>query len=139
MTEPHNVESATLHQIEVDRPNDVKHANEKVEGPNQPDPGGSASDPPEMRPVETMPPLRRQAWTLARSLADFVADGLKTVTAEQYHERLTICDACPDRRANRCLKCGCRLSLKARGRAFKCPAEKWPAVEDSMVENSAEE
>jgi uncharacterized protein DUF6171 len=75
------------------------------------------------------PPLVRQAWNLARSLADFVADGCKTVTAEEYQSRLEICDSCDHRRSNRCMKCGCRLSLKAQGRAFKCPAGKWPAVE----------
>lgn len=75
------------------------------------------------------PSLARQAWNLARSLADFVADGCKTVTPEQYQARLEICDGCDHRRGNRCMKCGCRLSLKAQGRAFKCPSDKWPAVE----------
>lgn len=74
------------------------------------------------------PPLHRQAWNLARSLAGFVADGLKTVTKDQYHRRLEICDACSHRRKNRCLACGCRLSLKARGRVFKCPKKKWPTA-----------
>ena len=74
------------------------------------------------------PSLSRQAWNLARSLADFAADGFKTVTEDQYRERLEICDTCDHRRGNRCLKCGCRLSLKACGRAFKCPLNKWPKV-----------
>jgi len=71
------------------------------------------------------PPLAEQAWNLARSLADFLADGCQTVTAGDYRRRLEICDPCDYRRGNRCLKCGCRLSLKARGRAFKCPLGKW--------------
>jgi hypothetical protein len=75
------------------------------------------------------PPLMRQAWNLAQSLADFVADGCRTVTEDQYRERLEICDACSFRRDNRCMKCGCYLSLKARGRAFGCPAGKWPRPE----------
>lgn len=80
-------------------------------------------------PTPPKPPrLARQVWNLAQSLADFVADGCKTVTKEQYALRLEICDACDQRRASRCMKCGCRLTLKARGRAFKCPAEKWPAI-----------
>ena len=79
-------------------------------------------------PNKEMPSLARQAWNLARSLADFVVDGCKTVSADQYRERLEICDACDYRRNNRCTKCGCRLSLKAQGRAFKCPEAKWPAV-----------
>ncbi len=73
-----------------------------------------------------MPPLREQAWNLVRSLADFVADGCKTVSEDQYRQRLEICDGCDQRRGNRCRQCGCRLSLKARGRAFRCPLSKWP-------------
>jgi len=43
-------------------------------------------------------------------------------------QRLEICDTCDQRRRGRCLKCGCRLRLKARGRAFKCLLGKWPKV-----------
>ncbi len=75
---------------------------------------------------QKMPPLARQAWNLIRSLADFVADGCTTVDAEQYRRRLEICDTCERREGNRCAVCGCRLSLKARGRAFRCPLGKWP-------------
>ena len=71
------------------------------------------------------PSLPRQAWNLARAMADFAADGFHTVTAEEYRRRLTICDTCERRRGNRCLVCGCRLALKARGRAFRCPLGKW--------------
>jgi hypothetical protein len=81
------------------------------------------------RPQGRFPPLHRQAWNLARSLAEFLADGCKTLTEEQYLARLDVCDSCDQRRDNRCLKCGCRLSLKARGRAFKCPLAKWPSVD----------
>lgn len=72
------------------------------------------------------PPLGRQAWNLTRSLAAFVADGCRTVSERQYRRRLETCDGCDRRRGNRCLECGCRLSLKARGRAFACPLGKWP-------------
>lgn len=82
------------------------------------------------------PPLKRQLWNLAESLAAFVADGLKTVSKEQYEARLKICDACDQRRDNRCLKCGCNLSLKARGRAMKCPLDKWPEGESTPKSNS---
>lgn len=72
------------------------------------------------------PPLHREAWNLARALADFVADGCTTVSQEEYAERLAVCDTCDQRRGNRCRVCACRLSLKARGRAFQCPLAKWP-------------
>jgi hypothetical protein len=80
------------------------------------------------------PGLASQAWNLATALAEFVADGCRTVSAEEYHRRLEICDTCDERRGNRCLKCGCRLSLKARGRAFRCPLDKWPAPPEQNVE-----
>ena len=70
----------------------------------------------------------RRAWNLTAALAAFVADGLKTVDREQYEQRMTICDDCDKRQGNRCQECGCRLHLKARGRAFKCPLGKWPPV-----------
>ena len=73
------------------------------------------------------PSLARRAWNLARSLVDFVADGLRTVTAGEYRRRLDVCDRCDQRLGNRCSQCGCWLSLKARGRAFRCPLEKWLA------------
>jgi hypothetical protein len=72
-----------------------------------------------------LPPLSRQTWNLVHAIVEFVSDGLQTVTADQYRRRLAICDSCECRRNNRCLKCGCRLSLKARGRVFRCPLDKW--------------
>ena len=71
------------------------------------------------------PPIIKQVWNLASSLAAFVADGMKTVDKAEYERRLSICDGCDQRRGTRCLKCGCRLSLKARGRAFECPMGRW--------------
>ena len=79
------------------------------------------------------PSLPRQAWNLARALTDFVADGCHAVSHEEYRQRLEICDSCPQRRGNRCRQCGCRLSLKARGRAFQCPLEKWPTPQEDAV------
>ena len=72
------------------------------------------------------PSLRRRAWNLAESLVAFVEDGMTTVTTEQYARRLMICDECEFRDGGSCRQCGCRLAIKARGRAFQCPEEKWP-------------
>jgi len=82
----------------------------------------------ESRQSQQPPGLVRQVWNLAGSLASFVADGCNTLTKQEYETRLKICHTCDQRRGNRCLKCGCRLSLKARGRAFQCPLNKWPPV-----------
>ena len=79
----------------------------------------------------SMPPMGRKAWNLATSLMNFVADGLKTVSTEQYQERLDVCDSCENRSGNRCTKCGCHLSIKAKGRAFDCPIGKWPVIPSS--------
>jgi hypothetical protein len=72
------------------------------------------------------PKVTTQAWDLAKSLAAFVCDGAKLVSVEEYQARLEICDVCNVRRGNRCVGCGCYLSIKARGRAFRCPRDKWP-------------
>lgn len=82
------------------------------------------------------PTLFQQAWNLASSLTDFVADGCETVSSEQYAQRLEICQTCPDRRENHCNVCGCYLKLKAQGRAFTCPVGKWPAVDEPVSANS---
>lgn len=74
---------------------------------------------------DQMPPLSTQIWNVMGSLAAFVADGAKTVSAEEYQRRLEICETCPRRRRNRCLECGCRLSIKAQARAMRCPLGKW--------------
>lgn len=77
-----------------------------------------------------MPAGITQAWNLLGAFKDFVADGLRTVSKEEYEARLRICQTCDQRRGNRCLKCGCHLTVKAKGRAFKCPLKKW-SVTDS--------
>jgi len=83
-----------------------------------------------VQPVPLRPPsLMQQGWNVAQALAAFTADGFKTVTAEQYEQRLAICDTCDRRSGTRCLQCGCGLALKARGRAFQCPLKKWPKLE----------
>ena len=74
----------------------------------------------------TFPAFYRQAWNAVNAVASFVSDGVRTATKEQYEERLSICESCEARVGNRCRRCGCNLSLKAKGRAFKCPLGKWP-------------
>lgn len=76
-----------------------------------------------------MPAVTTQAWNLLGAVKEFVADGLQTVSTEEYQARLQICESCDQRRGNRCLKCGCHLTVKAKGRAFKCPLKKWSADE----------
>lgn len=77
---------------------------------------------------DNTPPLRRQAWDLAKAMAAFIADGLKTVDQDEYKRRMGLCDTCEHRARNRCSLCGCNLSLKVAGRVFECPDGRWVAA-----------
>lgn len=69
--------------------------------------------------------LPRQAWNVASSLATFICDGMRLVDKAEYERRLNCCDKCSSRLENRCIHCGCVLTLKAAGLAFQCPIGKW--------------
>jgi hypothetical protein len=71
------------------------------------------------------PSLLAQAWSLSKAVAEFVADGLKTVDKEEYRRRLEICEGCDRRENHRCAECGCFLAVKAKGRVWTCPLGKW--------------
>lgn len=70
------------------------------------------------------PPVRKMAWSLAKSIAAFVADP-RFVDQDEYKKRLSICDGCPSRIESRCGECGCYVAVKARGKVFECPLGKW--------------
>ena len=80
----------------------------------------------EVKNPKKVPSLAKRGWNLTKALTTFVSDGCQTLREEDYQTRLQICDTCARRREDHCLECGCRLSLKARGRAFRCPLGKWP-------------
>jgi hypothetical protein len=75
-----------------------------------------------------MPPFGDRAWNLAGALAAFAADGCRTVPKTTYRIRLQVCAACSQRDDNWCLECGCFLPIKAKGRAWQCPLDKWPTA-----------
>lgn len=74
------------------------------------------------------PTMPRLAWNLAKAAASFVSDGCKLVSAEQFAERLSICDGCEKRLRSRCMhrNCGCFVYAKAQARSERCPLGKWP-------------
>lgn len=72
-----------------------------------------------------IPSMTTKIGNFLSSMLDFVADP-SFVTKEEYGERLRICNTCPFRVQNSCGKCGCNLSIKAKGHAFHCPEKKWP-------------
>jgi len=80
--------------------------------------------------------LSEMTWSLAVAFAQFIVSGAKTVTREEYEERIRICDACLDRKGWRCPECGCVITLKARGRVWKCAKGKWPPIKPRDKEKS---
>ncbi len=84
-------------------------------------------------PIADPPPLIDQAWSFARAVATFFADGCCIVSRSQYERRLQICDACPSRADWKCGACGCIIPLKARGQSMQCPLGKWPSETTGTV------
>jgi hypothetical protein len=66
-----------------------------------------------------------KAWNLIASGAAFVADGFRTVSADEYRHRLAICETCEHRDGPRCGLCSCFVAIKAKGRAWDCPDGRW--------------
>ena len=80
------------------------------------------------QPQDQIPSIPDRAWNLAKALTAFAVDGCRTVSKATYRIRLQTCAACPRRDDNWCLECGCFLLVKAKGRAWNCPLDKWPAT-----------
>lgn len=74
-----------------------------------------------------LPSTIEMASNFAAAMAKHVADGLRTVSNEEYKARLEICTPCPQRRNNNCAVCGCNLSSKASLRTSECPLGFWSA------------
>lgn len=77
------------------------------------------------------PSIIRNGLNAARALGEFVGDRGRLVSDLEYETRLAVCETCDQKRGNKCAHCGCQLKLKARGRVFKCPLEKWPNLPDA--------
>jgi hypothetical protein len=71
------------------------------------------------------PPLTTQAANLFQSAVAFVGDGLALVDDAEFRRRLDVCRTCELRAGKRCTACGCWIGMKARGRAFQCPLNRW--------------
>jgi len=65
------------------------------------------------------------AWDLTKSLAAFAADRFRTVDADEYQQRLAVCDGCEERDGARCGVCHCYVAVKAKGKVWHCPVGKW--------------
>ncbi len=77
-----------------------------------------------------LPPIREQVVGFMTSLARFASDGFRRVDKQEFERRVDICVACKffirrRGKSGRCKKCGCYSKLKARGRIWTCPEDKW--------------
>lgn len=84
--------------------------------------------------VSTTPPtFAQRAATFMGAARDWVASGFKSITHEQYEERLGICEACPYWKGSAalglgaCGKCGCS-GLKLYLPSQVCPDGRWKAI-----------
>jgi hypothetical protein len=80
--------------------------------------------------ASSSPSILNRTISAGAAVVAFVADGFAILPEVEVANRLTICGQCEEQQGNWCRRCGCNLSLKARGRAFDCPLGKWPSVTD---------
>jgi tetratricopeptide (TPR) repeat protein len=72
------------------------------------------------------PGMMRMAFSAVKSMAKFVATGMKTVPKAAYQRRLQTCSTCEHHTGVRCKLCGCFTSVKAWLPHEHCPIGKWP-------------
>ena len=80
--------------------------------------------------LDAFPPFFRMARTLARDAwhaARQTAEGAPLLLASgAAAARLRTCQGCPSLRGDRCVECGCWMTVKAHIAAMRCPLGKWP-------------
>ena len=70
----------------------------------------------------------------ATEAAKYIKKGQPNVTADQYEQRLRICDECPNKKIgthnDTCGLCGCKIAVKAKWATTECPDKppRWPEV-----------
>ena len=47
---------------------------------------------------------------------------------EVFKERLETCNSCEHLSGDKCMKCGCTMSVKCKWGTASCPIDKWGAV-----------
>lgn len=77
--------------------------------------------------AENPPGLLEMAGNFAKAVAGHVANGMKPTPPDVEESRKAICMACPfhDAESDRCVKCGCNLSIKRSWESSTCPENKW--------------
>jgi tetratricopeptide (TPR) repeat protein len=73
------------------------------------------------------PSLLRMAISSVKSLATYLASGLKTVAPVIHQKRVETCATCEHHTGLRCKLCGCFTNTKAWLPHERCPIDKWPS------------
>lgn len=74
-------------------------------------------------PAPRYPSLVQQAWNVSKAATGFVTSGFQIADQAEQERRIAICHTCElyDPVKDRCLKCGCKISLKTRIASSHCP------------------
>ena len=64
------------------------------------------------------------------AVTKYISSGLEDVSLKEYNRRLNVCSGCEhvNEPLDKCLICGCKISLKAKWATEKCPhpeGNKW--------------
>jgi hypothetical protein len=91
----------------------------------------------EPKPNHPKPPKGiKKITNFLGAIAGFVADGMTTVTKEQYEERMNMCGSCEHLEKATCGVCKCYLPVKAKMRSQNCPLNKWPGdIQTTPIEH----
>ena len=83
------------------------------------------------------PSLFTQAKNLTNTLADFASSGFKVTEKSEYELRMSDCRSCPfdlfNHNTERCMDCGCKMSVKAKMESATCPKGVWEARKNKQL------
>lgn len=85
----------------------------------------------------SLPPMTRMALNYAWALVKHAATGMRHVDGHEYHRRLEVCQACPQRLDDRCTECGCYVKEKALWADQNCPLGKWDQSSEGTAGGSS--
>ena len=75
----------------------------------------------------------KRAFNFGLAVTKYVSSGLEDVSSKEYERRLRVCSECEQLASlngllDKCLICGCKITLKAKWATEKCPhpdSNKW--------------
>ena len=72
---------------------------------------------------DKLPSLPQQAKNLGQAVISHAINGFKQ--ADDYENRIAICEGCERFKNDKCLECGCFMKVKAKWAEQSCPINKW--------------